>query len=147
MELAFNNYPKALQLHWRDDGKIHLRALRLDDGDMVERKGGEVVVGWPHTYANQFPFDGYKNMPSGMVTACFSRDIIWELFPVLSEGEKPKQGTDLVKDWIIGRGESRQNNIQNKAAKRGMEAVSKYLGIAIIIITAAMALRALIFRG
>jgi hypothetical protein len=92
---------KALQLYFRDDLRFVFRRLELEDTFLEQRnKDKTIVKGWKHFYKNQFPFVGYKNIPAGMVTLSFGRDVILDPYGLVPEAEKPDKGIKIVGDVI-----------------------------------------------
>ncbi len=142
---------KGMQLYLRDNGWIEFRTLELDGASLIERNThDEVSIGWPHLYENLFPFDGYKykgkNIPAGMVTVSFSRDIIWDEAGIVDD--KPTKGGGLIKEWITKRAESQRYRTQIKpGTSLLMNRITLFLGIGIIGLLLLIGLKLLLNRG
>ena len=88
------------QLYFRDDGAFQFRKLDVEEGFLVEKSKGEIIKAWLMRYKLLKRFDGYKSISADMVTLSFARDIVFDPFNQLKEGEKPDKGAELVKGFV-----------------------------------------------
>jgi hypothetical protein len=120
---------KGLQLYFRDDLRFIFRKMELEDTFLQEKNKEKTIIrGWKHFYRNQFPFVGYKNIPAGMVTMSFSRDVVLDPYKLVPEAEKPDKGiadlkgilrvTNIV-HWLAEVGNARRLKIMAKRNKGG----------------------------
>jgi hypothetical protein len=138
---------KGLQLYFRDDVKFIFRFLPLEDTFLQLRNKERVVIrGWKHFYSNQFPFTGYKNIPSGFVTISSGRDVITDVYGVIPSQELPDSGV-VVKDakdgnirlvkivkWLSEVGEARRLKIMAKRVKNSSyDRIVLFLGIGLML--------------
>jgi hypothetical protein len=131
---------KSLQLYFRDDGRFIFRFLELLETIMVERNKEKAIIrGWKHIFGNQFPFVGYKNIPSGKVTLGFNRDVILDPYKLVPDSEKPDKGAvdtkglvrikSIVK-WLTDIGEARRLKLMAKRGKNSSyDRIIMFLGI------------------
>ena len=83
---------RAMQLYFHDEPKVTFRRLELDGAAMIVRNRTNkeaLEMAFLHYYQTIFPFNGYKNISAGGVTLGFSRDIVLDPFPILSEELRP----------------------------------------------------------
>lgn len=79
----------GLQQLFRDDLTVIFRKLPIKHTALQEIKNDTVIRGWKHFYKTQYPFNGYKGLPSGMVTLSFERDIVLDPHEILDENDLP----------------------------------------------------------
>ena len=91
---------KRTQLYFRDDGKFTFRKLPVTSGALVRKKGDNFLEGWEHHYNNQFPFNGYKDIPGDMVTINSARDVVFDPFNIVSPADKPDKTGKLNQPHI-----------------------------------------------
>ena len=91
---------KRTQLYFRDDGSFILRKLDVEDGFLVEKIKGEIRKAWMMRYKLLKRFDGYGGIGADMVTVSYARDIVFDPFNQLKDGEKPDKGDSLTKDFV-----------------------------------------------
>ena len=135
---------KRTQLFFRDDGKFIFRKLFIEDTFLVEKVSSDIVKGWKHFYKLQFPFAGLKGIPADMVTLGFDRDIVFDIYGLVDEKDKPLKNKKINEnDWITDVADGQRYKAQNKPASMLLlDKVTIFLGIATLVIVLATAARA-----
>jgi len=131
------------QLYFRDDGSFLFRKLDVEDGFLVEKnKAKEIIKAWMMRYKLLKRFDGYKNISADMVTLSFARDIVFDPFNQLKEGEKPDKGADLVKGFVRKIAEAKcYKHEQTAKGSLFMDKLVVFLGTTMILLALGIGLK------
>lgn len=120
--------------------------MEIEETFLVEKnKDSEVVAGWAHFYQNQYPFPGFKNIPSDMVTISHARDIILDPHDLVPRDELPDSITvglgkktntpeDKTKSWLANVGKASRLKIMSKRGKnKNIDRIITFLGVAFML--------------
>ena len=150
---------KAGQLYFRDDHKFTFRFLELEDTIMVERNKDKTVKnGWKHFYSLEFPCAGYKGVAQpGSYTLSYGRDVIFDLYGILPDADKPDKGlppakglqrVDNIIKWLVNIGNVQRMKIIAKRSKNQVyERITLFLGIGLMLQFLIIAIELLMKRG
>lgn len=87
---------KARNLHFFDDGSFIFRELEIEKGWLIENNAqGKGIRAFMLPYKLQKHFFGYKSIGSGKVLMTYSRDVVWDPYGQLPNGDKPEKGKGL----------------------------------------------------
>ena len=132
------------QLLFRDARTFRFRKLEIVDTFLVEKTGEQITKGWKHFYKTLFAFPGYRNIPSGLYTLSYERDIILDPYNIVDRAEKPdtykqkgnnKQGPDNpIVSWLKDVGHARRFKIMAQRGKNSHgDKIIYFMGAALII--------------
>jgi len=131
------------QLYFRDDGGFQFRKLDVEDGFLVEKnKAREIIKAWMMRYKLLKRFDGFKSISADMVTLSFARDIVFDPFNQLKEGEKPDKGAVLVKSFVSKIAEAKcYKHEQTAKGSLFMDKLVVFLGATMILLALGIGLK------
>ena len=106
-----------MQLFLHDDDSFEFRSMPMESTCLIEKKDGEEVAAYKHYFKSEYFFEGYKGIPSDMVTLGYPRDIILELHDILDEDEKPPRDGNLSSPFITAIAENRCYKLESQMPK------------------------------
>jgi hypothetical protein len=117
----FGLFGKTISKRWQcyhhDNGDIeYIPRIIIGQACHEIDDKGDPVASWADFYQNNYPFNGYKNVPSCAIAPAFGRHYHLELHNVLPDELRPKDDGTLDCDYISVVADTRASEI-NKAPK------------------------------
>ena len=135
---------RGTQLYFRDDVGFQFRKLDIEDTFLVEKNPQkEAIKAWMLRYKLLRRFDGFKGIGADMVTVSYGRDIVFDPFRQLNDGEIPEKGKARIKTFITKIAEAKC--YQHERTAKGSTLADKvvvYMGIVMVLLALAIGAKA-----
>lgn len=118
--------------------------MPVKDGSVVIIKDDAIKMAWPALNKLTLPFSGLGGVKKGRTLIICENDIIFDSFSRLTDDEKPKEGTGLVKEWVTKKADSVCYRLQSKPKSNvTMNRIVMFIGAALMIIVISILIRVL----